>query len=65
MQAAIDVDVPAPVITLSLLARFHSRQDDSFAAQGHRRAAQRVRRPRRETRAGETSARSGQRNARQ
>lgn len=29
---AIDLDVPAPVITLSLLARFHSRQEDSFSA---------------------------------
>ena len=32
VQAAIDEDVPAPVITLSLLARFVSRQDDSFSA---------------------------------
>ena len=29
---AIDQDVPAPVITLSLMMRFVSRQDDSFAA---------------------------------
>ncbi|GAB4260467.1 MAG: decarboxylating 6-phosphogluconate dehydrogenase [Thermoleophilia bacterium] len=29
---AIDCDVPAPVITLALLMRFVSRQDDSFAA---------------------------------
>jgi 6-phosphogluconate dehydrogenase len=29
---AIDLDVPAPVITQSLIARFVSRQDDSFAA---------------------------------
>ncbi|MCL6595865.1 MAG: decarboxylating 6-phosphogluconate dehydrogenase [Firmicutes bacterium] len=29
---AIDADVPAPVITLSLLMRLRSRQDDSFAA---------------------------------
>lgn len=29
---AIDLDVPSPVITLSLLARFISRQDDSYAA---------------------------------
>ncbi len=29
---AIDLDVPAPVITLSLLARFRSRQEDSFSA---------------------------------
>ena len=32
VQAAIDEDVPAPVITLSLLMRFASRQDDSFSA---------------------------------
>ena len=32
VQEAIDVDVPAPVITLSLLMRFRSRQDDSFGA---------------------------------
>ena len=29
---AIDLDVPAPVITLSLLTRFRSRQSDSFGA---------------------------------
>jgi 6-phosphogluconate dehydrogenase len=29
---AVDLDVPAPVITLSLMARFISRQDDSYAA---------------------------------
>jgi 6-phosphogluconate dehydrogenase len=29
---AIDKDVPAPVITLSLLARFTSRQDESYSA---------------------------------
>ena len=29
---AIDEDVPAPVITLSLLMRFRSRQEDSFGA---------------------------------
>jgi 6-phosphogluconate dehydrogenase len=29
---AIDQDVPAPVITLSLMARFTSRQDESYAA---------------------------------
>ena len=46
VQEAIDHDVPAPVITLSLLTRFRSRQDDSYGAQGARRAAQRVRRPR-------------------
>ena len=32
MQEAIDIDVPAPVITLSLLTRFRSRQEDSFGA---------------------------------
>jgi 6-phosphogluconate dehydrogenase len=32
IQAAIDEDVPAPVITLSLYQRFMSRQDESFAA---------------------------------
>ena len=32
VQEAIDVDVPAPVITLSLLMRFRSRQPDSFSA---------------------------------
>lgn len=29
---AIELDVPAPLITLSLLERFRSRQDDSFSA---------------------------------
>jgi len=29
---AIDLSVPAPVLTLSLLARFRSRQDESFSA---------------------------------
>ena len=32
VQEAIDLDVPAPVITLSLLARLGSRQEDSFSA---------------------------------
>jgi 6-phosphogluconate dehydrogenase len=32
VQAAIDEDVPAPVITLALLQRFVSRQDESFSA---------------------------------
>ena len=32
VQAAIDESVPAPVITMSLLARFYSRQDESFSA---------------------------------
>jgi 6-phosphogluconate dehydrogenase len=33
VQTAIDLDVPAPVITLSLMARFASRQEESYAAQ--------------------------------
>jgi 6-phosphogluconate dehydrogenase len=33
VQAAIDLNVPAPVITLSLLERFRSRQDESYSAQ--------------------------------
>jgi 6-phosphogluconate dehydrogenase len=32
VQEAIDLDVPAPVITLSLQARFRSRQAESFGA---------------------------------
>jgi len=32
VQAAIDQNVPAPVITLSLLQRFVSRQEESFSA---------------------------------
>ncbi|HEX6533152.1 MAG TPA: decarboxylating 6-phosphogluconate dehydrogenase, partial [Gemmatimonadaceae bacterium] len=32
VQEAIDLDVPAPVITLSLLARLRSRQSESFSA---------------------------------
>jgi len=32
VQEAVDLDVPAPVITLSLLMRLRSRQDDSFSA---------------------------------
>ncbi|HEY47396.1 MAG: 6-phosphogluconate dehydrogenase [Anaerolineae bacterium SM23_ 63] len=32
VKDAIDLDVPAPVITLSLLMRFVSRQEDSYAA---------------------------------
>ncbi len=32
VQAAIDEDVPAPVIALSLFQRFASRQEESFAA---------------------------------
>jgi 6-phosphogluconate dehydrogenase len=33
IQQAIDTDVPAPVITLSLLERFRSRQQESYTAQ--------------------------------
>ncbi|MEO8575271.1 MAG: phosphogluconate dehydrogenase (NAD(+)-dependent, decarboxylating) [Gemmatimonadales bacterium] len=32
VQEAIDIDVPAPVITLALLMRLRSRQEDSFSA---------------------------------
>ncbi|MDP9111465.1 MAG: decarboxylating 6-phosphogluconate dehydrogenase [Candidatus Eremiobacteraeota bacterium] len=32
VQAAIDENVPAPAITLALLARFASRQDESYSA---------------------------------
>ena len=32
VQQAIDTDVPAPIITLSLLERFRSRQDESYTA---------------------------------
>jgi 6-phosphogluconate dehydrogenase len=32
VQQAIDTDVPAPVITLSLIERFRSRQNESFSA---------------------------------
>ncbi len=32
VQEALDLDVPAPVITLALQTRFRSRQDDSFGA---------------------------------
>ena len=32
VQEAIDLDVPAPIITHSLLARFRSRQPESFSA---------------------------------
>jgi 6-phosphogluconate dehydrogenase len=32
VQEAIDHDVPAPIITLSLLARLRSRQEDSYGA---------------------------------
>lgn len=32
VQEAIDLDVPAPIITLSLLTRFRSRQSSSFGA---------------------------------
>jgi 6-phosphogluconate dehydrogenase len=30
VQEAMDLDVPAPVITLSLLARFRSRDEESY-----------------------------------
>ena len=50
VQEAIDHDVPAPIITLSLLARFRSRQDESYSAKVTRRPAQPVRRPRGEER---------------
>ncbi|HEY0019186.1 MAG TPA: decarboxylating 6-phosphogluconate dehydrogenase [Longimicrobium sp.] len=33
VQTALDLDVPAPVITLSLQMRFLSRQDESYGAQ--------------------------------
>ena len=33
VETALDLDVPAPVITLSLLARFRSRQEQSYGAQ--------------------------------
>jgi len=32
VKEAIDLDVPAPVISLALMMRFVSRQDDSYAA---------------------------------
>ncbi len=32
VEEAIDLDVPAPIITLSLMARFASRQEDSYSA---------------------------------
>jgi 6-phosphogluconate dehydrogenase len=33
VQTSIDLNVPAPVITLALQMRFRSRQDESYAAQ--------------------------------
>jgi 6-phosphogluconate dehydrogenase len=33
VETALDLDVPAPVITLSLLSRFRSRQTESYSAQ--------------------------------
>jgi 6-phosphogluconate dehydrogenase len=33
VQTAVDLNVPAPVITLSLLERFRSRQEQSYSAQ--------------------------------
>lgn len=32
VETALDLDVPAPVITLSLLTRFRSRQPESYSA---------------------------------
>jgi 6-phosphogluconate dehydrogenase len=32
VQEAMDLDVPAPIITLSLQTRFRSRQDESYTA---------------------------------
>ena len=32
METSIDLAVPAPVLYLSLMTRFASRQDESFAA---------------------------------
>jgi 6-phosphogluconate dehydrogenase len=32
VEEAMRLDVPTPVITLSLLARLHSRQEESFSA---------------------------------
>ena len=32
VQEAMNLDVPAPIITLALLERFHSRQEESFSA---------------------------------
>ena len=33
VETALDLDVPAPIITLSLLQRFRSRQEESYGAQ--------------------------------
>ncbi|MDQ3388742.1 MAG: decarboxylating 6-phosphogluconate dehydrogenase [Gemmatimonadota bacterium] len=33
VETALDLNVPAPIITLSLLARFRSRQEESYSAQ--------------------------------
>ena len=46
LHEAIDEDVPAPVISAALYARFASRQDESVRGQGRRRPAARIRRPR-------------------
>ncbi len=32
MAEAIDLDVPAPIITMSLMMRFISRRDENFSA---------------------------------
>ena len=46
VQEAIDLDVPAPMITLSLMTRFRSRQDESYSGACPGRTAPAVRRPR-------------------
>ena len=46
VQEAIDLDVPAPVITLSLLTRLSLSPERFLRGQSHRGASQRVRRPR-------------------
>ena len=50
VQEAIDLDVPAPVITLSLLMRLRVPPERLLRRQGHRGAPQRVRRARGEAR---------------
>ena len=50
VQAAIDENVPAPVITLSLMSRFVSRQPESFSAKVIAALRNRVRRPRHQAR---------------
>ena len=48
INEAINENVPAPVISASLFARFASRDEIKFSAQGRRRSAQPVRRARRQ-----------------